>query len=79
MNFYGYIEVDLHGLNESEAYGPILNALFELKNNPELDRVIFITGIGERVLKNVLETILDDESFNWYQENNNPGKYIVIK
>ncbi|QCZ36422.1 Smr/MutS family protein [Mycoplasma nasistruthionis] len=71
----GQIEIDLHGLRSEEAEIEIAQHLFDLKRY-RVDSILFITGIGTKVLKTTLETILDKENMS-YQVVNSGGAYLV--
>lgn len=76
---YHQLTIDLHGLTEEQAYGPILNALFELENNLHIDSIVFITGKGTGILKMVLERTLEEEGYFWVIDNKNQGSYTVYR
>ncbi|UVD81580.1 DNA mismatch repair protein MutS [Mycoplasma iguanae] len=77
--FKNEIEVELHYLTEQEAYGPILNALFEMENDQNIISILFITGKGSGAMKTVLENVLEENSYEWFFENNNTGAYRVYR
>ncbi|MDZ7293585.1 Smr/MutS family protein [Mycoplasmopsis pulmonis] len=67
--------VDLHGLDQQDALGKIINLLFDLENSDD-QKVLVITGRGYGVLKQTLEQILDEQDY-YYEIQNNGGAYLI--
>lgn len=70
-------QIDLHGLNEQEATGEILMALFDFKTQNIYDELTIITGVGTGYLMVVAEDLLSQDNQVTYQVFS--GKIIVYK
>ena len=72
------MRLDLHGLTESEAIGPIISKIISFIESDYEDTLEIITGNGY-VLTRLVEEQLEDNNLTWCHENGNTGSYIIKK
>jgi len=67
--------IDLHGYREEEIMGPVLSAIYSLREGEEIE---IITGNGQ-VLRDVVLEIIQEEQVAYKYEGNNYGAIIIYK
>ncbi len=69
--------IDLHGLIEQEAIGPILSAIFDVQNNEDME-IEIITGNGY-VLRDLVIEMAEEDGIQWRNDGSNTGAIIIYK